>query len=427
MADLQTGPFGTMLHASAYVDEGVPVIAVKNIGDNRIDAGDIPKVGEDAAARLSRYLLRRDDILFARKGAVERRALVREEEEGWIQGSDCIRLRFSESGPDATYISYVMGTEQYRSWIQQHAHGATMPSLNQEILGLIPLPLPPLRVQKAIARILSGLDQKIELNCRMNRTLATMMTALFKSWFVDFDPVHAKQTGRDIGLPTEVFGLFPDRFSDSNSGALPEGWEVRPIGKEVLAYGGGTPSTKNREFWEGGVHPFCTPKDMSGLSSPILMATERHLTDAGVAKVSSGILPKGTLLMSSRAPIGYLAIAETPVTVNQGIIAVVPEVGISNLYLLHWARENMETIVSNANGSTFLEISKKNFRMIPMLVPGKEVMDEFNRRSCVLYEKMLANLRESASLASIRDTLLPKLISGQLSIQDAERFVGDAV
>ncbi|GAB6043938.1 hypothetical protein JCM17961_46200 [Endothiovibrio diazotrophicus] len=131
--------------------------------------------------------------------------------------------------------------------------------------------------------------------------------------------------------------------------------------------------------------------------------------------------------MSSRAPIGYLAIAETPVTVNQGIIAVVPEVGISNLYLLHWARENMETIVSNANGSTFLEISKKNFRMIPMLVPGKEVMDEFNRRSCVLYEKMLANLRESASLASIRDTLLPKLISGQLSIQDAERFVGDAV
>ncbi|HHU15747.1 MAG TPA: restriction endonuclease subunit S [Lentisphaerae bacterium] len=226
-AELQTGPFGTMLHASAYQPKGTPVIAVQHIGENSLRQGEYPLVDDDDTARLSRYKVRENDILFGRKGAVDRRALIRSHESGWLQGSDCIRLRFNET-IDARYISYVLGTSAYKQWIVRHAHGATMPSLNQEILGLIPLPLPPLPEQKRIAHILGTLDDKIELNQRMNATLEAMARVLFKSWFVDFDPVRAKIDGRKPeGMDAETAALFPSEFQESPLGPIPKGWKVQ--------------------------------------------------------------------------------------------------------------------------------------------------------------------------------------------------------
>ena len=230
-AELQTGPFGTMLHASAYQPKGTPVIAVQHIGENSLRQGEYPLVDDDDTARLSRYKVRENDILFGRKGAVDRRALIRSHESGWLQGSDCIRLRFNET-IDARYISYVLGTSAYKQWIVRHAHGATMPSLNQEILGLIPLPLPPLPEQKRIAHILGTLDDKIELNQRMNATLEAMARVLFKSWFVDFDPVRAKIDGRKPeGMDAETAALFPSEFQESPLGPIPKGWKVQSLDK----------------------------------------------------------------------------------------------------------------------------------------------------------------------------------------------------
>jgi type I restriction enzyme, S subunit len=164
-ADLQTGPFGTMLHAL-----GTPVVAVKHIGENRLlYTNDLPRIDEETRQRLSRYELQIGDILFGRKGAVERRAIVTTQEEGWLQGSDCIRLRLIGTGISPIYISYVFGSSVYRNWITRNAQGATMPSLNQEIIGRIPVPLPPLPEQKAIAHILGTLDDKIELNITIRR------------------------------------------------------------------------------------------------------------------------------------------------------------------------------------------------------------------------------------------------------------------
>jgi type I restriction enzyme S subunit len=196
-AEVQTGPFGTMLHASSYQPYGTPVVAVKNIGDNHLVHDEIPRVDDATVQRLSRYRLQRGDILFGRKGAVERRAYVDASEEGWLQGSDCIRLRILGERVDSRFISFVLGSEGYRNWITQHAHGATMPSLNQEIVRRIPIPLPPSDEQRAIAKVLGTLDAKIALNERVNETLEGLARALFKSWFVDFGPVHAKAEGRD--------------------------------------------------------------------------------------------------------------------------------------------------------------------------------------------------------------------------------------
>ncbi|MCA3228885.1 MAG: restriction endonuclease subunit S [Burkholderiales bacterium] len=419
--DIQTGPFGSQLHASDYVPVGIPSIMPQNIGDNRIVEDGIARITSADADRLRRYLVRTGDIVYSRRGDVERRALVREREDGWLCGTGCLRVRLGERGPDPRFTTYYLGHPRVREWIVRHAHGATMPNLNTSILGACPLLVPPHYVQRAIAHILSALDDKIELNRRMSETLESMARALFKSWFVDFDPVRAKAEGRDPGLPKPLADLFPARLVDSELGEIPGGWEVKPIGDLAEIVGGSTPKTERTEYWEGGTHHWVTPKDLSGLAMPVLLDTERRLTDAGLAQIGSGLLPLGTVLLSSRAPIGYLAITEIPVAVNQGFIAMKPRPGTSNLFLLRWASAAHDEIVSHANGSTFLEISKSGFRPISVVAPTTAVMQAFDRLTRPMYLKVVEHERESRKLVAVRDALLPKLISGELRVKSVKR------
>lgn len=323
--------------------------------------------------------------------------------------------------------------------------GSPIPSTTRAAVYVSKLQVPSITEQKAIAHILGSLDDKIELNRWMNETLEAMAQALFKSWFVDFDPVidNALAAGNDIPeelkeradvrealgdarkpLPEEIQNLFPSEFEHTEEiGWIPEGWKVSTVGEEVEIVGGGTPSTKDESYWTLGMHAFCTPKDMSTLPTKILLNTERLLTDKGVAKVSSGQLPSGTVLMSSRAPIGYLAIADVPVTVNQGIIAMVKQERFSELFLLCWASCNMDKIMARANGSTFLEISKKNFRPIPFLLPEDDIRKAFNRQTDTITKRLITCTRNMKELSAIRDTLLPQLLSGEMRIPEAEKLV----
>jgi type I restriction enzyme S subunit len=188
----------------------------------------------------------------------------------------------------------------------------------------------------------------------------------------------------------------------------------------VEAVGGATPDTKNPIFWEPAVHCWTTPKDLSGIAAPVLLDTERKLSDQGLAKIGSGLLPVGTLLLSSRAPIGYLALAQTPLAINQGYIAMPPGGLLPPLYLYFWCGENMETIKGRANGSTFMEISKKAFRPIPALVPPPEVLQHFLDVANTLFARLVENETQAQTLATLRDTLLPRLISGQLRLPEAQ-------
>jgi type I restriction enzyme S subunit len=280
---------------------------------------------------------------------------------------------------------------------------------------------PPLAEQKAIAAVLGALDDKIELNQRMNAKLEAIARALFQSWFVDFDPVRAKFDGsKSVGIDEPTAKLFPDTLLDSEIGNIPKGWNIKPVGEVVDCVGGGTPSTAEPKYWDGGTHHWTTPKDFSSLKSPILLNTDRKLTDAGIAKISSGLLPAGTLLLSSRAPVGYLAIASMPVAINQGFIALKCNENASNLFMLNWCQSNMQEIESRATGTTFAEISKQNFRPIRVVLPTKNLMRAFTSKVEPLYDQIAANLRQSQTLASIRDTLLPKLLSGELSVENLQ-------
>lgn len=340
----------------------------------------------------------------------------------WVNNHAHIVLANDEA--DTRFLMYALAATDISGYLT----GSTMPKLTQGNMNRIPVVAPPLKQQQAIACILGALDDKIELNRAINRTLEATAQAIFKSWFVDFGPVRAKTAGQQPpGLKPEIAALFPAAFEESELGEIPAGWRTSPIGDAVQVLGGGTPSTKEPAYWEEGSHPFCTPKDMSSIADAVLLATERHLTDAGLAKVSSGQLPIGTVLLSSRAPIGYLAIAETPVSINQGIIAMVCDGELPNLYVLHWTRANMDRVLANANGSTFMEISKRNFRPITAIVPPPQALWCFMQVVEPMHRRVVSSLEQIQHLVDLRDSLLPKLVSGELVVAEAERIVGRAI
>jgi len=331
---------------------------------------------------------------------------------------DTVKLNFlNEDRTAKNFIYWVLRTPQCRAYCAGRATGSAVVALSREDFLSFPIPEnTPTRIR--IVDLLETVDDKIELSRRMNATLEEMARALFQSWFVDFDPVRAKLDGK--GFESPYLHLFPDAFQDSEAGHIPKGWTITPVGEVVDCVGGGTPSTAEPKYWEGGTHHWTTPKDFSALQAPVLLDTDRKLTDAGIAKISSGLLPAGTLLLSSRAPVGYLAIAAMPVAINQGFIAMKCNDSASNFFMLNWCLTNMAEIESRATGTTFAEISKQNFRPIRVVLPPKELMAAFTAKVAPLYAQITANLHQSRTLATLRDTLLPKLLSGELSVAEAE-------
>jgi len=382
-------------------------------------------ISEDKDAALRKGKVKRQDVVLTTRGTVGNAAYFDDSVpfENIRINSGMVILRSDTSALLPRFLYLFVRSTAFRNQVASLRTGSAQPQLPIKDINRIEIPLPPFEEQRAIAHILGSLDDKIELNRKMNETLEAMARAIFKSWFVDFDPVCAKAEGRDPGLPKEIADLFPDSFEDSEMGEIPKGWKVKQIGDVVHCVGGATPSTKEPLYWEGGTSPFVTPRDMSNLNSPVILDSERYITQEGVDTISSGLLPAGTVLLSSRAPIGYLAIAEVPVSINQGIIAMICDGVLPNYYVLFWAETYMEAIKSNAGGTTFAEISKKNFRPINIVVPAPKVLGRFVDYVKPLYEKIICNLIESKNLITLRDALLPKLISGEIHIKDAEKFV----
>jgi type I restriction enzyme S subunit len=315
-------------------------------------------------------------------------------------------------------MQWVLRTPEYRHEVLSNHSGSTVKHTSPSKILAYEFSLPPKEEQREIAAILGVLDDKIELNRKTAATLEEMARALYRSWFVDFDPVHAKAAGRaPAHMDTQTAALFPDSFGEDG---LPEGWELTTIGEVGKVVGGATPKTKEPTFWDGGHHLWATPKDLSSLGQPVLFDTDRKITDAGLAKISSGLSPAGTLLLSSRAPIGYLALAKHPVAVNQGFIAIRETEKISGVEAYFWCAENMDLIHANANGSTFQEISKKNFRPLQYVLAPQGVRDEFNHQAGKFFDRISMACSENQTLATLRDTLLPRLMSGELRVGAAK-------
>lgn len=419
------GPFGSKLTQKDYIESGVPVIRGGNMQDSsRWIGGDYAFVSDAKYLKdLKSNTADRGNIIVTQRGTLGQVSIVPDdaEYEKFVVSQSQMAISVDPNKADRDFVYYYLTSSLFLDYINSTTIQTGVPHINLGILRNFEIEWPTLDEQKSIGRVLSSLDDKIDHLQKMNTTLEEIARAVFRAWFVDFEPVRAKAAGATSfrGIPQNLFDTLPGGFSPSEIGDIPTGWTVEPIGSLADCVGGGTPSTKNPAYWEDGLNPFCTPKDMSRLSSVTLLDTERHLTDAGVDKISSGALPVGTVLLSSRAPIGYIAINYRPVSINQGIIAMKPTV-LPAEYLRFWLEANMETIKSNAGGTTFAEISKSKFRPILALNPCAEAVAEYSKLTRNNLEHVAANELEIQTLAVLRDTLLPKLISGELEAPSLE-------
>lgn len=437
-----------------FEESGIPVIKIKNVKAGHFSDHTFSFVSPDFLESRKEKLAKVDDLLISMSGNRHDGS-----PETWVgkiarfnrpghyfinQRVGALRVK-DPSIVDPKFASYLLSSWHYQQlFISIATSSGGQANLSPaQILGAS-FEYPPLPEQKAIAHILGTLDDRIELNRRMNATLEGMAQALFKSWFVDFDPVidNALAAGNPIpdelapraevrrqalasgttqqgsvGMPNlpDFKSLFPATFEITEGlGWVPAGWETSTIGEECETVGGGTPSTKNPAYWDGGKFPWVTPKDFSSLQDKVLLSSNRFLTKGGLSKVSSGLLPIGTVLMSSRAPVGYLAITQIETAINQGFIAMVCNGRLSPEYVLQWASSRMDDIKQTSSGSTFAEISKKAFRPFQVIVPANKVLERYTESVGSIYQQIARNLGQNATLSSLRDTLLPKLISGEL-------------
>jgi len=309
-----------------------------------------------------------------------------------VASLDIAKIVPSSDAIDMAWLYHRLRAPDYAWHVTSCTTGTTVRHLSLADIARFQFLLPPLSEQRAIAEVLGALDDKIEANQHQVQCLLNLIGA---DWHL--------------------------RFYDSR-----DQWPQLPIGEVCTVVGGSTPRTTVQEYWDGNI-AWATPKDLSRLSSPPLFDTERRITELGLRQISSGLLPRGTVLLSSRAPIGYLAIAELPVAVNQGVIALVPSERLPGLYLWQWLSHNLHEVMTRANGTTFLEVSKTNFRSMPIAVPPEKDLVGWVEIAEPMYRLIFAREIENKELVEVRDTLLPKLLSGELRVRDAEPLVEEVV
>jgi type I restriction enzyme S subunit len=336
-----------------------------------------------------RFKLIKGDILIARTGnTIGVNYLVKQNLKS-VFNNGLIRLR-ANNRIDYKFLYKIIESNSFDRFIQSIAYGtSTQPNMQINVLLSYSLILPPLEEQKSIAAILTSFDDKIELLQAQNKTLEETAQTIFAEWF-------GKYQIDDV---------------------LPEGWRVGKLGEVTKTYGGTTPSTTNPDFWDGDIY-WTSPKDLSNSKGIFLLNTDKKITKEGLKKISSGLLPKRTLLLSSRAPIGYLALTNIELAINQGYIAIVPEQYFSNNFMYLWLTENIKLVENASNGSTFMEISKSSFRNIDCVIPNKVILEKFDNFINPTFEKVLSNLIQIQTLTKTRDELLPRLMSGEVRVNE---------
>ena len=410
--DIQTGPFGSQLHASDYVAVGVPSIMPQNISQDRVDVGGIARITPSDAERLSRYLVQPGDIVYSRRGDVERRALITERESGWLCGTGCLRVRLGEGIVDPAYASYFLSHPASREWVVRHAVGATMPNLNSSILGALPFLLPPTTEQRAIAGVLGALDDKIEQNRRTARALERLARTIFRAWFVDFEPVKAKAAGAASfpSVPQPVFDALPTRFVDSDNGPVPEGWELKPIAT-IATFLNGLALQKY-------------PPRGDGEDLRVIKIAELRKGSAEGAAWANGDVADQYVIGDRDLLFSWSGTLEAEFwfggkgALNQHLFKVTSSHFPSWLCFL-WIRQHLPWFraIAASKATTMGHIKRGHLQETPVVVPPNEVLHEANEVIGPIYDLFGQLMIESRKLAAMRDVLLPKLLSGEVRVQ----------
>lgn len=477
---IQTGPFGSQLHASDYVEVGTPSVMPKNISVEGINTDDIAKVSNEDMLRLSRYHLESGDIVYSRRGDVEKCALVKEQEAGWLCGTGCLRVRLGNSYNVVSeeFLHSYLSSPMIREWISRNAVGATMPNLNTGILRDVPLLLPSASEAKVIGGSWAALNKKITLNRQINQTLEQMAQTLFKSWFVDFDPVidnaldagffeqdwpipdelqhrarlrqerrqALRESEAQIGealteqqplpasLPKELRQLFPDAFEESELGWVPKGWGVKTCEEISTRIGMGPfgSNIKVSTFVDSGIPV------ISGTHLKSVLLNDHSynfITEEHAQKLKNSAVYRRDIVFTHAGNIGQVALIPDESEYERYMISqrqfyLRPDSSqVKSSYIVHYFHSHLgqHKLLSNASQTGVPSIARPSSHLkgIALVIPSNEVQESFDGLVTRWNEKTMRTRNNIDLLTKLRDTLLPKLISGELRLDDVEAGIAD--
>lgn len=407
-----SGPFGSNISKKYFVDYGVPVIRGNNLTKDWVkfvDEGFV-FVTEEKAESLKTYA-RINDLVFTAAGTIGQVGIINNKckYKEYIISNKQLRATPDTNIVDPLYTYYWFSNPKMDTYINKLNTGSTIPLINLTILKGLPIPLPMIKEQKAIASILSSLDEKIELNNQMNKTLEEMAQALFKRWFVDFE--FPNEDG-------EPYKSSCGEMVDSELGMIPRGWEVTTIGDLGRVVTGKTPSTKEAENF-GEEFNFITPRDIDG--NIFIQQTERKLSLQGASKIENyKVKPYSIGVSCIGSDLGEVYVTDDVAFTNQQINTLELK-EIEKYPYMYILLKNMKSDFKNmAGGSAVPIINKTSFSNITVLIPKEMIMDKFNASVGYFLEQIKKNLKENIGLIQIRDTLLPKLMSGEIKVTDLQ-------
>ena len=381
---------GTTPPASSFSTRGVHYVKVESIAaDGRIDHGKLSYIDHATHISLKRSVLEPDDILFTIAGTIGRVALVIHDLLPANTNQAVAIVRPDRTAVRPGFLYYALRNAKSLRAATARTVQSVQANLSLAELSSIQLSVPPLREQQAIAEVLGALDDKIAANTAVAATLDKLADTEY------LKVARLSERGRKT-------------FADI-----------------AVVSGGGTPSTKTPNYWDGEVW-WATPTDMTALSGPYLRSTSRTISEAGLAACSSKLFAPGAILMTSRATIGSLAVNEVPTAVNQGFIVVEPHEPHMRWWLFHQMRSRIDEFLSWANGATFLELSRGTFKKLPVLIAPDDRIGAFDRFADNAHRLASSALSENDKLAATRDALLPQLMSGKLRVRDAEQIASEA-
>lgn len=411
------GPFGSRMKSDCYVPSGVQVIRGTNIGDTRTLVGEMVCITPELADQLGNAIVYADDLVFPHRGSIGLVGIVPHNNvERYALSSSLMKLSCDRKQIDPLFLFYFFRSEQGRHELLKNASTVGTPGIGQPLSSLrsIKVPVPPLAEQKAIAAVLGALDDKIELNRRMNATLEAMARALFQSWFVDFDPVRAKLDGRKpVGMDEVTAALFPDSFEESEAGHIPTGWKSLRLPDAIEV-------NPRRLLKKGSVAPYLDMKNLP---------TQGHSAEEVIDRVfSSGTkFQNGDTLLARITPClengktGYVDFLDDG-QIGWGsteYIVFAPKSPLPQQfgYLLARSDALRSHAIQNMTGTSGRQrVPSECFKTFWLAVPSPEVARRFDELTSPLMAKIKANSTESRTLATLRDTLLPKLLSGKISV-----------
>lgn len=406
---IHTGPFGSQLHASDYVAEGIPCIMPANMKNSRVDLSNIAYITVGDAQRLSKYIVKENDIVYSRRGDVTQKALIRKNEEGYFCGTGCLLLRPGKKF-DARFLTYYLSIPKIQSWIVSQAVGATMPNLNTGILSSIPFHGPEKLEQERVANVLSAIEGKIELNNRINAELEAMAKTLYDYWFVQFDFPDAN------GKPYKTSG-GKMVYNPTLKREIPEGWEVNKLSK-YLTLGSGFPFDSST-YLEEGKYKVITIKNVQ--SEGLITDKTDYVDSIPKGLQDFCVLNIGDILMSLTGNVGRVCLVnEEHLLLNQRVGKFVCDKKWKNYFYLYFlrpeSRARLEKIATGSSQKNLSPIDAVNFLHV---YPSDELLSNFNEATKCFIEQIAGNSLENRKLTSLCDWILPMLMNGQVTVGEA--------